>query len=876
MSANETKRTWPSRCNALIMRVLKETHDHYLFHLPSRSGLLSWLLERMYNGITIDDDHLEVLRRLPANGIFVYTIKYKNFFEYLCYHIRYRKLKVPTPELAFGLRPWLYQPVSRILRSMLAHVHWLISKHEWLDPYTNGYWQQELFHGRVAILPLVERRGFYRRFVKAHTDPLRFLIELQKTTDRPIYLIPHLMFFSKSPQPPMPRLRDLFLGSEQRPGLIRRLMILFRSPGKVFVEVSQPLELRTFIEKSDASVDNTEYQALMLRRQLLTQHNRHRQSITGPVVKGHEEFKENILSSERLRQFIANYAESRKQSVYEVRKQADAYITEIAARYNHFFVSCACKPVSWLLNTMFDGIVIDKEGLQQVKTMSRKGPLILVPCHKSHMDYLILSYIFFTHNMPAPHTAAGKNLSFWPMGALFRAAGAFFVRRTFSGAVVYSKVFAEYIFKLLEEGFNIELFIEGGRSRSGKLLMPKLGLLTLLFNAFKEKACPDMIFVPVFIGYDQVLEETAYLQEVSGGKKEPENISQILKARRFLKKRYGKIYINFHTPVSLKELLEENNQSLNEIPAKEQNALCRNMGWRIINAIDQVSVVTPHALVASAALNCATVRFSSEDLMQIVETYMAYLLSQKSKLTDTLLLDPTRACEQALNNYIQRKIIAPATGDKNQPVESAQYLLGANERLQLEYYKNNAIGYFVPAAFTALSILEMDAFQFSAINLHDRYRYLQNFFKYEFAYDNDVSAERLVRKSVKSFIDDAILIPHPTLPDTYQITSAGYRKLKLFARFLLTYFESYWVVLHYFKQTARADAVTKDRMKKIQSLGRTMLKQHELQLAESLSKINYENGISYFTSHGVRGSENDEKIEIYEQAIRNFMGLTKQ
>jgi glycerol-3-phosphate O-acyltransferase len=270
------------------------------------------------------------------------------------------------------------------------------------------------------------------------------------------------------------------------------------------------------------------------------------------------------------------------------------------------------------------------------------------------------------------------------------------------------------------------------------------------------------------------------------------------------------------------------------------------------------------------------VRFSSEDLMQIVETYMAFLLSQKAKLTDTLLLDPTRACEQALNNYIQRKIITPATRDKNQPIASAEYLLDANERLQLEYYKNNAIGYFVPAAFTALSILEMDAFQFSAINLHDRYRYLQNFFKYEFAYDNDVSAERLVRKSVKSFIDDAILIPHPTLPDTYQITSAGYRKLKLFARFLLTYFESYWVVLHYFKQTARADAVTKDRMKKIQSLGRTMLKQHELHLAESLSKINYENGISYFTSHGVRGSENEEKIEIYEQAIRNFMSLTKQ
>jgi glycerol-3-phosphate O-acyltransferase len=873
---NTSQHPWGDRWRKFIARLLKGTHNHFLFCLPPRTGLVGWLLERFFNGVTIERPHLEILRQLPANAVLIYTIKYKSYFEYLCYHTRFRREKAPVPELAFGLRPWLFQPLSRIGRSILAHLDWWLTQRQWLDPYTNGYWRQELLGGTAALLPLVEKHGFYRRFVKAQTDPLQFLIELQRSSDRPIYLIPHLMFFSKSPAPAYPRLRDVFLGTEQRPGLIRRMLILFRAPGKVFVEISQPLDLRRFIETAEKSEDNPEYQALMLRRQLLVQHNRHRQSITGPVVKSHEEFKESILSSQRLRQFVAQYSESRKQLLHEVRKQADGYLDEIAAKYNHFFISCACKPVSWLLDTMFDGITVDTEGLQRVKSMSLKGPLILIPCHKSHMDYLILSYIFFNHNMPAPHTAAGKNLSFWPMGPLFRAGGAFFVRRSFSGAVVYSKVFAEYIFKLLEDGFNIELFIEGGRSRSGKLLMPKLGLLTLLLSAFKERACPDMIFVPVFIGYDQVLEETAYLQEVTGGKKEPENISQVLKARRFLKRRYGKIYINFHDPISLKELLQENNASLDDMPTKEQNALCRNLGWRVINAIDQVSVATPHSLMASAALNCAAVRFTAEDLLQIVETYLSLLTSQRAKQTDTLLVDPARACQQALENYIQRKIIELPSGEKNMPTEMAQYILPANKRLQLEYYKNNCIAYFVPAAFTAAAILEKDAFQFSSADLHDRYRFLQNFFKYEFAFDNEITAERLVRKNIKSFIDDAILIPHPTLPDTYQITSVGFRKLKLFARFLLTYFESYWVVLQFFKQTPRAAAGSEERMKKIQALGRTMLKQHELMLPESLSKINYDNGISYFTSHGIRGSENVDKIDHYEQPLRNFLHLIKQ
>lgn len=872
----ETPPSWRDRFNKWMLKALKGTHNHFLTCLPSRAGLVPWLLGRLFNGISVDPQQLEILRRLPPNAVLVYTIKYKSYFDYLCYHTRYRKAKVPVPELSFDMSPWFLQPFSRFYRSTLAHFHWLIQRRQWLNPYTDGYYRQELLNGRAAVLPLVEKHGFYRRFVKAKIDPLRFLIELQKTSDRPIYLVPHLMFFSKNPAPDTPRLRDIIFGTEKRPGLIRRLFILFRNPGKVFVEISQPLDLARFLESHGHKETNLEYLALMLRRQLLLQHNRHRQSITGPVVKSHEEFKEELLSSERLRQFMNQYAQSRDKSIYEVRKQADEYLDEIAARYSHFFVGAAYYPMQWLLKTMFDGIVLDKQGLQQVKTMSQKGPVIFVPCHKSHMDYLILSPVLYEHNMPAPHIAAGKNLSFWPLGAFFRAVGAFFIRRSFAGAVVYAKVFGEYVHRLLEEGFNIEIFIEGGRSRTGKLLMPKLGLITLLLNSYKEGACEDMIFAPVFIGYDQVLEETAYLQEVAGGEKEPENISQVIRARRFLKRRYGKIYINFSQTISLKEMLAENDLQLAQMTTKDHNALCRYLGWRIIRAIDQNSVVSPHALVASAALNCSAVRFTTAELMQIVDTYMVFLLSQGARLADTLITDPAHACDQAMENYLQRKFIELPSGEKNMPADMAQYILPSGKRLQLEYYKNNCISYFTPAAFTAMAILELDAFQFSSSDLHPRYRFFQNLFKYEFAYDLEKGAEVLVRKTLKSFIDDAIVMPHQTLPDTYQITSAGYRKLKLFARFLLTYFESYWVVLNYFKQTPRSEAGGKDRPKKIRSMGKTMLKQHELALSESLSQINYDNAISYFTSKGVRGSENADKIEPFENAIRIAVQILKQ
>jgi glycerol-3-phosphate O-acyltransferase len=527
--------------------------------------------------------------------------------------------------------------------------------------------------------------------------------------------------------------------------------------------------------------------------------------------------------------------------------------------------------LTWFLNTLFDGVTINEDGLNRVKSMSKNGPVIFIPCHKSHIDYLILSYLLYNNNMPCPHVAAGKNLSFWPMGPLFRRAGAFFIRRTFKGAVLYSKVFSEYIHNLLAEGFNIEFFIEGGRSRTGKLILPKLGLLSILLNAYKNGACEDLIFAPIFIGYDRVMEESSYLHEIEGKEKQPENFMQVLKARKFLNKRYGRIYIQFHDPISLKDLLLQYGKPIENMPSKEFNILCRNLGHRVINAINGVSVVTPHALVAAAVLNCAKKSFSFDHLMSHVETYMNYLFTQKAKLADTLLLDHTSTIEHVLDTYVQRKFIDKVTESPDTLHTEALYKVNENKRPNLEYYKNNCISFFVPAAITALTILVKDAFQFSASDLHADYDFLQYFFKYEFAYDVDKTPEYFVRKNLKAFIDEAILMPHPKLPDTYNLTSSGFRKLQLFSRFLKPYFESYWIVLNYFMKYPQNSIKAKERLKKIEAIGNRMYKKKEIERIEALSTVNYNNGIEFFNYNGVKGSNDNEKILFYADGIHKYL-----
>jgi len=857
--------------------ILQGTHNHHSCHLPRDIGCISpFIFKLFFSGIEVKKDQTDVLHQLPDDAIIIYAGKYKSYFEYLFYHTRYKQNGMPPPEIGFDLEITLLQPVSRIFRMVFAHLDYMCQKLAFLDPYDSGHIRQELMNGRAALVFLVEKKGFYRRFVKADTDPMRYLVEMQRTIDRPICIIPQLMFFSTTPARAIPSLTDIFFGTKEKPGKVRRVVTLLNNPGKVFVEISEPLNLRQFLDLPENRELSIEKQSLILRRRLLLQMNRHRQSITGPILKSKEELKENILTNDRLRGVMTKHAENRGIPIWKVHKKANAYIDEIAAKYSPGMIRIFSSAIQLMVSLMFEGVTINMDVLNRVKSMGQKGPLVLIPCHKSHIDYLILSYVMYNNNMPCPHIAAGKNLSFWPMGPIFRGGGAFFIRRTFRGAVLYSKVFSEYVYKLLEDGFNVEFFIEGGRSRTGKLLQPKLGLLSILLNAYRNGACEDMIFVPVYIGYDRVPEESSYLHELEGGEKKPESFSQVIRARKFLKKRYGVIYIQFHEPISLNEFLSQNGQpptaeQLRDMTTKEHNALCRSLGYRFLNAIDNVTVVTPHAIVASAVLNCSKQMFSYGRLMSDIEVYMNYLYSQGFTLADTLIIDYIHAVKYVFDSYVQRKFIEQVPREKGSQSFAEQFVSNESKRPVLEYYKNNGVIFFIPAAFTALAILEKDAFQFSVSEIQESYTFLREFFINEFAYDIDESPEHLLQKNIRAFADDAIIIPHPTLPDTYNLTSAGFRKLKLFSGFLKTYFESYLIVLAYLMRSPKGSRDKKEHLKKVQSLGERMFKRGEIRRSESLSRINYKNALDFFSARGIKNSEKKEKIQFYTDAIQKYL-----
>lgn len=854
-------------------KLMDNASEPYTAALPTRTGLFYSLFFRfLTRNITTSPELKNTTDHLPPNAIILYISPRNSHFEFLFSHFRYKKLGMPSPRIGLDYSFVWSQPVVRVLKIFLAHTFFFFRHFRPMNSYERGFFKERLLQNQVGFLSLDSKTGFEDRFIHSQLDPIAHLIDLQKNCDRPIYLIPQILFLSNAPNRATPSVPDVLLGSTENPGAARRVIVSLKGKDKrVFMDFSEPVSLVDFLSKPEIISLAEGDQALGLRQELKNIFIRHRQSVTGPVLKNREEIIESILTSKKVEKILEEEMMETGKNLQAVRKRAKSSLDEIAANYSMGWIRAYSAVLSPILNRLFDGMVVDQEGLSELRKASKKGPVILVPCHKSHLDYLILSYIFYHNNMPCPHIAAGKNLSFWPLGTIFRGGGAFFLRRTFRGDKLYAQIFASYMEKLLSEGFNIEFFIEGGRSRTGKLLPPKMGLLAQILSAYANGAVPDMSIIPISLGYDRILEEKSYLHELSGGEKKPESVGALMNARKSLKVRYGKVYVNFNRPIPLRAYFSERGIDPFSMKRETLHEICNDLAYRCIHDINQVSVVTPYGIVAGALLNIFHPTVIYSQLVEVMDTYLGYLNRMKTRLADTLQVNPAYALRQVAEAFIQRGFVESAP--KEDSKEDFRMILVENKRPILDYYKNNVIAFFIPAAYTALAILKQNALQFTSSELHLNYSELSEFFANEFFKDPDQSSEVLVRKNIKTFIDDAILVPHPSLPDTYNVTAAGLRKLKLFAAFLLTYFESAWVTLNFFMRYPADTVEPKNRLKKIQAMGERMEKRGEIKRIEALSGANYKNALTFFLSRDLAGSENKDKISYYTSFIQDYINL---
>lgn len=829
-------------------------------------GISGLVLKKIFCAIELSALHTRAIRDLPPEACVVYVNKFKSKFEILFSNACFSDKTLPVPVLAPGHQFFFLQSFTRLLGISGGFLYRVLFARSLRHILDSPFFEKRLSERKAVFISLIETNNLYRNLRK-RVDPVQCLVELQSRLDRPVFIIPQLFFYTKNPDTSGQKFKDLLLGPGQRPGTLRKIIKVLFNPEEMFVEFSEPLNLEAYLQKHAAFSSDPAYLAMLLRRDLLKQITLHRQNTTGPIVKTYDEIKQNVLMDEELQTYMKRYAARRNISSNAARKEAVNYFDEIAAKYRPQTMKLAVRFIQWMSTTLFEGISVDIKRLRNIKPMAMQGSVIYVPCHRSHIDALVMLATTYTNHLSPPHIFAGKNMAFWPMGPLLRMIGVFFVRRSFQGAVFYTRVFSAYIANLIEEGYPLNFFIEGTRSRSGKLLQPQLGMLTILIEVFQKNLERDMIFVPVYLGYDQVPEEKEYLNEILGGKKKPEDAKQLVNFGKLFKRKFGKIYVKFTDPISLKALLAQLDLPEEDLTSKQKNQASRVLGQRIMSQIDQATIVTPQALVASALLNSDRPIRSVENFIKQIDFYLAHLHYKKAELCESLLISPKNAFLHILSMDARGKAIDRFQASPGDWKDTDTFKVNKNRRIMIEYYKNNCLVHFLPGALTAITILSRDAFQFQSGDLFPQYQFLTDLFQFEFTQNPDHPGDFHLRKTIKAFIDDAILSPHPTLPDTYTITSPGYRKLNDFAAFLYPFIEAYWLTFKWLSQEPKKNMDPKARLKKIINFGDHLMKKRTINQAESLSVSKIENAILYFNKSGLRGVEDEDAIRIYEEKL---------
>lgn len=282
--------------------------------------------------------------------------------------------------------------------------------------------------------------------------------------------------------------------------------------------------------------------ARRIRRQLLIDFARERTSAMGPALYDVDAIANWILKTPETRKVME--AETKPA---RAERKALHYLEEIAANYNYTTVRALEKLLDLVWTSIFKGVRV--RNFEAVAEVAKQGQIIWMPCHRSHLDYMLLSYVMFKKGLVTPHVAAGVNLSFWPAGPVLRRGGAFFIRRSFTGNKLYAHVLSQYIDFLMHNSFPVEFFHEGGRSRIGKLLTPKYGILSFCVSSILKRRAANTYIIPVYFGYDKVMEDGSYAAELGGMKKQKESVWQLLRSVRFLFSNYGSVDVSFGAPI---------------------------------------------------------------------------------------------------------------------------------------------------------------------------------------------------------------------------------------------------------------------------------------------------------------------------------------
>ena len=461
-----------------------------------------------------------------------------------------------------------------------------------------------------AYFCLNHREGFWgRRSARGDARSTSLKVDPAIGDELATRLVPVSIYWGHQPDRALSLWKVLLSDQWASTSKFRKILCIALTRRHILVHFGDPLDVDELTNDLPSAALKTKRIHRLLRRHFKSQ----KQSIIGPDLSHRRTLLDELLAAPAVDAAIMTVAEASERPRHRVAAQAYRYASEIASDQSYRVIRFFSIILTWLWNRLYNGIEVSH--LERVRAVSDNAEIVYVPCHRSHIDYLLLSYVLYHNGLALPHIAAGINLNLFLVGPLLRRAGAFFMRRSFKEDLLYKAVFDEYIHLLLSKGYSLEYFVEGGRSRTGGMLTPRPGMINMTLRGYYRDHHRDIQFVPVYFSYERVLEISSYLDERKGHQKKTESLGDLFGVFRYFKLDFGQVSVNFGEPISLEQFLSMRVDSdLEMIEPDKHKAICRELGHHIVQGINAAIPVNPTQILATLFVHAGHLEIPEERL----------------------------------------------------------------------------------------------------------------------------------------------------------------------------------------------------------------------------------------------------------------------
>ncbi len=425
---------------------------------------------------------------------------------------------------------------------------------------------------------------------------------------------------------------------------------------------------------------------------------RSERALRGSRYKVPKFIAESVAHTREFQQGVEDLAHAEGVPVAVMQRRTAEYLKEIAATHSPYVIDAVTGLMRWVLSLGYHRIDYSTEQLRTLYELGQEHSLVFLPSHKSNADHLVLQYALHENDFPPNHTAGGDNMDFFPVGPAVRRSGVFFIRRDFKDDDAYKFVLRRYIDYLLEKRFPLEWYIEGGRSRTGKLRPPRFGLLAYVVDTYMRQLVDDVVFIPVSIAYDQISDISAYAAEQQGGGKERESGTWLVRTIRGLRRKYGAVYLRFGVPMSLAQQVEPGI----DLESEEGRLVVPKLAFEISNRINAATPITPVSLVTLALLSQSDRGLTVNDTIDVLDPFLTYVKERDLPTTVPLSLDSLDAVTGALESLVANDVVSRFDGPTDQV-----YRIEEDQHLAAAYYRNTVIHFFVNASIVEAAVAGM-------------------------------------------------------------------------------------------------------------------------------------------------------------------------